>query len=326
MTTAELVHAPRSDLTLRSDQTFWDEKQLAGLRQLGLDNASNADLAVFFHQVVRTGLDPFARQIYMIWRDGKQTIQTGIDGFRLIARRAVDRTGETLGYEDTQWCGTDGKWVDVWLAQAAPAAARVVVLRNGQRYPAVALFSEYVARKRDGTITRMWQTKAALMLAKCAEALALRKAFPQDLSGIYTSDEVQSSAPSDTHWESDPQTGGGADNPDTEQAGVGSPPAAGEMQESTAPPSHPTDAYHDGVSPAQLKKIGALMTGRGMTDRGDALAYVANVIGRHINSRNELTKDEASAVIQALERDTVQETEPHPDEAPVGESKQQELA
>src|SRR5690606_39764911 len=64
----------------------------------------------------------------------------------------------------------------------SPAAAKVVVVRDGNRYPAVALFSEYAATKRDGTLTGMWLSKPALMLAKCAEALALRKAFPLDLS------------------------------------------------------------------------------------------------------------------------------------------------
>lgn len=179
-----------TDLTIREDQTFWDNRQLAALQQLGVDRATKADLAVFFHQCARTGLDPFARQIYLVERQGRQTIQAGIDGLRLIARRATDAARGTLGYEDTQWCGEDGQWRDVWLSKEPPAAARVTVVRDGQRYPAIALWSEYVATKRNGEITQMWATKPALMLAKCVEALALRKAFPQDLSGIYTSDEM----------------------------------------------------------------------------------------------------------------------------------------
>ncbi|HEX7105803.1 MAG TPA: phage recombination protein Bet [Acidothermaceae bacterium] len=193
MTTELARTGASSDLVISADQTFWTDKQKAALVQLGVANASNADLAVFFHQSVRTGLDPFAKQIYMIERQGKQTIQTGIDGFRLIARRAVNATGESLGYEETLWCGSDGVWRDIWLDPQPPAAAKVVVVRDGNRYPAVALFSEYAATKRDGTLTGMWLSKPALMLAKCAEALALRKAFPLDLSGLYTSDEMQSS-------------------------------------------------------------------------------------------------------------------------------------
>jgi phage recombination protein Bet len=181
-------------LTIQDGQTEFSPGQVATLRQLGVENATREDLAVFFHQAVRTGLDPFARQIYMIGRYAKggmkQTIQTGIDGYRLIARRACDRSGETIGYEDTLWCGEDGKWTDVWLSKNPPAAAKVTVLRNGQPFSAVALFSEYAGTTKDGGYTQMWATKGAIMIAKCAEALALRKAFPQDLSGIYTSEEM----------------------------------------------------------------------------------------------------------------------------------------
>src|SRR5699024_2773705 len=84
----------------------------------------------------------------------------------------------------------DGQWTDVWLSKTPPAAAKATVLRNGARYPAVALFEEYKGTKRNGELNQMWATKGAHMLAKCAEALALRKAFPQDLSGLYTSDEM----------------------------------------------------------------------------------------------------------------------------------------
>lgn len=189
-------HEQTTALSITDDQTEFNDRQVAVLNQIGVQGANRGDLAVFFHQVKRTGLDPFARQIYMISRQGKQTIQTGIDGFRLIARRATDRDGGALGYEETLWCGQDGQWMDVWLSDQPPAAAKVTVTRNGERFPAVALLSEYVGlrfNKKTGQQepNTMWRTKPALMLAKCAEALALRKAFPQDLSGIYTSDEMQ---------------------------------------------------------------------------------------------------------------------------------------
>lgn len=189
-----------SALAIREDQQAFTPQQEAALRHLGAENATAGDLAVFFHQAQRTGLDPFARQVYLVGRDTwdarsrtsvtKYTIQTGIDGFRLVARRAADAAREPFGYEDTLWADAGGRWHDVWLSDAPPAAAKVTVVRNGQRFPAIALFREYAGTKKDGSLTKMWAEKGALMIAKCAEALALRKAFPQDLSGLYTADEM----------------------------------------------------------------------------------------------------------------------------------------
>lgn len=230
----DLTQSGTTDLTITDDQTSFTQAQATALRHMGVEKATQADAQVFFHVCKRTGLDPFARQIYMVERQGKQTIQTGIDGFRLIARRAVNRTGETLGYEERLWCGKDGRWTDVWLDSQPPAAAKVTVLRSGQRFPAVALLSEYVGTKRDGTPNKFWKEKPALMLAKCAEALALRQAFPQDLSGLYTSDEMQQadndrgrspapSAPSPVeHQGHPPVAGGGTDS--AEDAPVQEPP------------------------------------------------------------------------------------------------------
>lgn len=59
----------------------------------------------------------------------------------------------------------------------------------------------------------------------------------------------------------------------------------------------------EGVSDAQLKKMGATMREAGLTERANALAYVASVIGRDVDSRNDLTAAEASSVIDRLERD-----------------------
>lgn len=193
-----------TDLAIRDGQNMFDAKQVAALHQLGVSDASMPDLAIFFHQCARTGLDPFARQIYMIGRKTKdnddkwivkQTIQTGIDGFRLIARRASDHRKETLGYIEDAWCGDDGVWKDVWLSSEPPAAAKVTILRNGAPFPAVAIFSEFKQTTRTGELTKMWREKPAHMIQKCAEALALRKAFPQDLSGLYTTDETGDEEP-----------------------------------------------------------------------------------------------------------------------------------
>lgn len=186
-------------LTISPKQTSFTQTQVAALQHLGIDQADKGDLDVFMHYCQRTGLDPFTRQIYMIGRNVRQgnqwvkrwTIQTAIDGARLIARRAADRDGSTYSTSGPFWCGTDGKWVDVWLKPTPPAAAKYVVHYKGGDFTGVVRYDAYKAVNKKGEVIGLWGKMADTMLAKCAEALALRKAFPQDLSGLYVSEEMQ---------------------------------------------------------------------------------------------------------------------------------------
>ena len=146
------------------------------------DGATDGELQLFMHQCIRTGMDPFSRQIYWMKVGGKPVVITSIDGFRLVA----SRSGHYQGQTPPQWCGRDGKWRDIWLDREPPAGARVGVYRAGFKEPlyGVAAFSSY--NRGHG----QWKQMPDVMLSKCAEALALRKAFPNDLSGLYTSDEL----------------------------------------------------------------------------------------------------------------------------------------
>jgi phage recombination protein Bet len=205
---AELVKTGGA-LAIRPDQTSWTPEQSAVLQQSGIsDDVTAAELAGFLHLCQRTELDPFSRQIYLIGRKDKKagrvvfTPQTGIDGYRVVARRATAKSGGTFGYEDTLWCDKDGRWRDVWLPDSPPAAVKVTVLRDGQKYSAVALYREYVQTGWESKPIGLWGKMPASQLAKCAEALALRKAFPHDLAGVYTAEEMAQAdnpAPDERH-------------------------------------------------------------------------------------------------------------------------------
>jgi phage recombination protein Bet len=161
--------------------TLWTPEQTQLISSTIAPGCSNDELRLFAYACQRTGLDPFSKQIYAIKRGGKMTIQAGIDGLRAIA----ERTGQLDGSE-TYWCGEDGDWRDVWLSSKPPAAAKTIVHRKGSQHPftGVARFADYNAGQG------LWSKMPAAMIAKCSEALALRKAFPADMSGVYSTDEM----------------------------------------------------------------------------------------------------------------------------------------
>lgn len=164
----------------------WTDQERAIVEASGLVDrgqlAPRATVEAFLAHCQRTGLDPIARQIYAICRKGRWGIQVSIDGARLIA----ERSGKYAGQTPVEWTADGQTWSEVWLDKNAPAAARVGVHRSDFKEPlyAVANFAAYNAGGP------MWQKMPALMIAKCAEMLALRKAFPQDLSGLYSTEEM----------------------------------------------------------------------------------------------------------------------------------------
>ena len=162
--------------------TTWTPEQQQLISSTIAPGCTSDELKLFAYACQRTGLDPFSRQIYAIKRSNKLTIMSSIDGLRSIA----ERTGQLDG-SATEWCGDDGVWSDVWLGSKPPAAAKTTIWRKGSTHPFVgtALYRDYNAGQG------MWNKMPAAMIAKCSEALALRKSFPHNLSGLYSTDEME---------------------------------------------------------------------------------------------------------------------------------------
>src|SRR3990167_6488582 len=131
-----------------------------------------------------TQLNPFRKQIHFIRRGYSYTVQVGIDGYRSIA----DRTGLYAGNDDYifDYVNLDGSV----SKEPNKATSTVYKMINGIRcsFTASARMSEY--KPQDVKMQFMWNKMPNLMLGKCAESLALRKAFPNELSGTYTKEEM----------------------------------------------------------------------------------------------------------------------------------------
>lgn len=173
--------------------------QVALLVRTVAKGASMDELGLFFNVAKRAGLDPFTRQIHLVPRQAKQsdgryvtvrTVQVGIDGYRAIA----ERTKQLAGIDDAIF--DDGKAYEPGKEPANPSKATVTVYRmvDGNRvsFTATARWKEYYPGDKIGY---MWKKMPYGQLAKCAEALALRKAFPNDLSGLYIHEEMEQAEP-----------------------------------------------------------------------------------------------------------------------------------
>jgi phage recombination protein Bet len=171
----------------KNDKPFFNEEQKKALMQesVFMKGATDAEFYLFGHICKRTGLDPFARQIYSIKRGNRRTIQTGIDGFRLIAERSGNYAGSSkITFTDEN--GDNFKEIKGQIPAKAEITIQKIVKGQMCYFTGEARWSEYFPGNNP-----IWKKMPCTMLGKCAEALALRKAFPADLSGLYTKEEME---------------------------------------------------------------------------------------------------------------------------------------
>jgi phage recombination protein Bet len=158
------------------------DEQMSLITSTVAKGASPDQLKLYLYDCARRGVHPLDKLIHFTLVAGKYTPITSID----FLRSQAAATGEYAGSDDAVYAeGENG----------IPAAASVTVYRivQGHRcsFAATARYDEYLPRSG----AHMWSKMPYTMLSKCAEALALRKAFPQQTSGLYTADEMQQAEP-----------------------------------------------------------------------------------------------------------------------------------
>lgn len=152
---------------------YQDPEMLNVLRNTIAKDATNDEFKMFVEFCKATGLNPFKKEIWFIKVRGQIQIMTGINGFYTIAN------------SHPQFDGIENEIVEN-NGKILKAVSKVY--RKDRRIPskAEAYFAEY------GKTTGTWVSMPRVMLSKCAESMALRKAFPQELNGLYTQEEMPS--------------------------------------------------------------------------------------------------------------------------------------
>jgi phage recombination protein Bet len=159
----------------------------------------HAVLEVFAHACKQHNLSPFKKEIYLVKYNSNQGAQyhtiVGIDGFRVKAAR----TGQNAGVDDPRYnVQSNGQFDTAATVKASgklPISCTMTVYRliGGQRCPftATVIFDEYYPAVASG---KGAFSKAAVMpfnmIAKCAEAKALKMAFSDELAGLHIEEEA----------------------------------------------------------------------------------------------------------------------------------------
>lgn len=157
-------------MTTAITKADWTREQIETIKQTVAKGANDSQLALFLQVCKSRGLDPFTKQVYYT----PQGVIVSIDGLRAIA----DRTG---AYAPG---GTKFEYDDNKNLVAAHVTVKKLVAGTWHEVEASAYYEEY----RGGS--PIWKKMPRVMLEKCSESRALRKAFPADLSGLYSPEEM----------------------------------------------------------------------------------------------------------------------------------------
>ena len=153
--------------------------QLELIKRTFAKDTTDDEFALFVETAKRMGLSPFARQIFAVVRHTKHgpvmSIQVSIDGLRL----AADRSGCYAPGRPTEYERDEDKLI------SATAYVKKLVGGSWHEIGETSYLTEYA-----GSSNTLWQTMPRTMLAKTAEARALRRAFPAELSGAYADAEM----------------------------------------------------------------------------------------------------------------------------------------
>lgn len=191
---------PRKELSLEtvSEMTGFTLPQIALIRNtVGKDATTLVDLALFLTAANDLKLNPLLRQVHWIMRGGKGVLQVGIDGYRSIAERtgvyagsepAAFRGQIEQSYNAKEWVRDDeGRSHEEYVDRTmiVPEKASVIVWKivagHKAAFTGEAYWTEFYPGQKEGF---QWRKMPRHMLAKVAEAQALRKAFPAQLGAV----------------------------------------------------------------------------------------------------------------------------------------------
>lgn len=176
----------------KNHEAAFNDSQKELIKNTYFKGSTDEEFLLFLHVCKKTGLDPILKQIHPVKRptrmpDGSykdvMTVQTGIDGYRLIA----ERTGRYSPGKEATFEYDDKKR----LVSSTAYVKKQTPDGTWHEISAKAFYEEYCQKTKTGEPTKFWKSMPHGQLSKCAEALALRKAFPGDLSGLYTQEEMQ---------------------------------------------------------------------------------------------------------------------------------------
>lgn len=317
----------------------FEQFELAVRRMLGLEDASEGEIELFFHVCQKSGLDPFNKEVYMIGRDTdvgtyepvdpaepegakrkvmrrvvKYTIQTAINGFRKRARAIADDKAVTYTQGDAMWCGEDGVWKEVWPETKVPTAAKFTVYRDGVPYSFVAHYSEYVQMAgQPAGPNSMWKKMPRNQLRKCAEVGAIQSAFPDELGGLVfdeaaqVGDIIDSDGAIIQHGARRPaQRGRGVDGlmdlADQDATIVEHQPEPTPAEDAPEQPNGDPRALSESARQKWENRMFQLLNKAAeVTDRDDQLIVIAALAGRdELEHRTAITDGELQDVVTAL--------------------------